>query len=295
MKKSVLTILGLAALATLPAAAADWSDTYLGYRTGNNFREPGIEASIQKQIITLDHVSGNSLGSNFFNVDMLKSDSNDPINNAAAASPKGAQEVYVAYRNNLSFSKMTKSKVAFGPVTDVEWTTGFDWNSKNTEFAPSVYKLILGPTLSFKVPGFLTVGLQYYKEWNHNSFGGFNGGNNNVVFDGTYQVNVAWGINAPIGPVPGKFKGFAAFTGPKGKDGSTVQTKLETLIDAYWMADISSLLGAKKGTWQLGPGVEYWNNKFGDPTFSKYADVNVAHAVANPRTLTTMVSIEYHF
>ena len=296
MKKLTLA-LGIAALA-LPVGAATWSDTNLGYRTGNNFREPGYQSSIQKQILYLTHVSGNSLGSNFFNVDMLKSDSNDPVNNAGGAGPeskKGAQEVYVTYRNNLSFSAMTGKKVEAGIIHDVEWTTGFDYNSKNTEFAPSVYKLMTGPTLSFKVPGFLTVGLQYYKEWNHNTFGTFTpGGHTNVTFDGTYQINAAWGINAPLGPVSGKFKGFAAFTGPKGKDGGLTDTKLETLIDMFWMADFSSALKAKKGTWQVGPGFEYWNNKFGDPTYQTVAETP-AFKTVNPKTTTMMVALEYHF
>jgi hypothetical protein len=295
MKKLTLAALGIIALASMPVTAATWSDTFLGYRTGPAFREPGYEAAIQKQILSLNYVGGNSLGSNFFNVDMLKSDSSDPINNVAPAAAKGAQEVYVAYRNNLSLSAIFKTKMEAGIIRDVEWTSGFDYNAKNTQFAPSVYKLMTGPTLSFKVPGFLTVGVQYYKEWNHNSYGAFAGGNNNVVFDGTYQINAAWGINAPIGPVSGKFKGFAAFTGPKGKDGSKVDTKLESLIDAYWMADFSGLVSAKKGTWQIGPGVEYWNNKFGDPAFTTSKDVNVAGAVVNPRCLTGMLAIEYHF
>jgi len=298
MKKFTLAALGIVALAAVPVSAATWSDTYLGYRTGNNFREPGYQSSIQKQIISLDGIYGNPLGSNFFNVDMLKSDQNDPVNNdqfAPASSPKGAQEVYVAYRNNLSFSALTKSKVEFGPVHDVEWTTGFDYNSKNTTFAPSVYKLITGPTLSFKVPGFLTVGLQYYKEWNHNGFGAFNPqGKANVVFDGTYQVNLAWGINAPLGPVSGKFKGFGTLTGTKGRDGSNVKTVPETLLDMYWMADFSSALGAKKGTWQFGPGFEYWNGKFGDPSYRTNKTTPAGFTV-NPTTTTAMLSLEYHF
>jgi len=290
MKTLTATALGLIALACLPATAATWSDTYVGYRTGNNFREPSIQQSISKQILSLDYVGGNSLGSNFFNVDMLKSDANDPVNNNNGGNAaKGAQEVYVAYRNNLSLSAIFGKKMEAGIIRDVEWTSGFDYNAKNTEFAPSVYKLMTGPTLSFKVPGFLTLGVQYYKEWNHNSFGGFNGGNNNVVFDATYQINAAWGINVPFG----KFKGFAAFTGAKGKAGDLTEMKPETLIDMYYMFDISGVVGAKKGTWQVGPGFEYWDNKFGVPT--KAVKSNPFDTTVNPKTTTVMLSLEYHF
>jgi len=292
MKKLTLAALGIIALAALPVSAATWSDTYLGYRTGNNFREPSIEKSVQKQIISLDGVYGNSLGSNFFNVDMLKSDANDPVNNNNGGNAaKGAQEVYVAYRNNLSFSAMTGKKVSAGIIRDVEWTTGFDWNAKNTTFAPSVYKLMTGPTLSFNVPGFATLGVQYYKEWNHNAFATSfgNTGNVNVVFKATYQINAAWGIDVPFG----KFKGFAAYTGTKGKTGDLIDTKAETLIDMYYMFDVSRVLSAKKGTWQIGPGFEYWDNKFGVPTKAKKD--NPFDATVNPKTTTAMVSLEYHF
>ncbi|MFZ1614303.1 MAG: hypothetical protein WAT51_09050, partial [Holophaga sp.] len=266
MKKLTLAALGLIALAAVPTYAADWSDTSLGYRTGNKFQEPGIPDAIKKDIFFLNHVSGYSLGSNFFNVDMLKSDSKDPAN---ATGSNGAQEVYVAYRHNLSLSKLFGTKLSGGILRDVEFTAGFDYNAKNTTFAPSVFKVMAGPTVSFQVPGFFTLGVLYYNEKNHNSFGGFaSGGQVNVSFDPTYQVAAAWGIDIPLGPVNSKFKGFGTYTGAKGKDGSAIDTKPETLVDMFWMIDASPVLGAKKGTWQIGPGFQYWNNKFGNATFA---------------------------
>ena len=292
MKKLTLTALALVALAAVPASAADWSDTFLGFRTGSKFQEPAIESAIKKDIYSLSHVSGNSLGSNFFNVDMLKSDLKDPAN---AAGSNGAQEVYVAYRNNLSLSKVFGTKMSGSILRDVEWTTGFDYNSKNTEFAPSVFKVMTGPTLAFQVPGFFTLGLLYYNEKNHNAFGGFTpGGHVNVSFDATYQIAAAWGIDVKVADVNTKVKGFGTYTGAKGKDGAQVDTKPETLVDIFWLADASPLLGAKKGTWQIGPGYEYWNNKFGDPTFATNA-ASGRFAGANPKTSCFMLALEYHF
>ena len=59
------------AVLSMASQAADWSDTSLGYRTGTKFQEPAIADSIKKDIFFLNHVSGNSLGSNFFNADLL--------------------------------------------------------------------------------------------------------------------------------------------------------------------------------------------------------------------------------
>ncbi|BDU78777.1 hypothetical protein [Mesoterricola sediminis] len=297
MKKLTLAALALAALAS-PASAAIWSDTCIGFRTGNDFQEPGIDKKIAKSIIFLNHVSGYTYGSNFFNVDMLKSDKNDPMNSAEpGASSGGAQEVYVAYRHNLSLSKVFNTKLEFGPVTDIEFTAGFDYNSKNTTFAPSVFKVVAGPTFSFKVPGFLTLSALYYKEKNHNAFGSYSksiGGWNDVSFDPAFRVAAAWGIKIPLGAVNTTFKGFGTYTTAKGIDGSGVPTAPETLIDTTWMFDISPVFRAKAGTWQLGPGYQYWNNKFRNPTYATWAETP-AGRVVNPRTSTFQVAIEYHF
>ena len=61
-----------------PASAADWSDTAISWRYGQRFREPFNPADIKKNIFALTHASGYKYGTNYFNVDLLQSDSNDP-------------------------------------------------------------------------------------------------------------------------------------------------------------------------------------------------------------------------
>ena len=303
MKKFTILALGLVALAALPASAAIWSDTSLGYRTSNQFTSDGFEGTHKKDIYSLTHVSGYSLGTNFFAVDMLKSDAGDPENNVALAkgsSARGAQEVFVTYNTTLSLGALNKTKITFGPVTDVGILGGFNFGAKNEAFASSTFAYLLGPTFSFKVPGFLNVGLQYYKESNHNAFAGFSSSPdaaNNVVFKGTYELNANWGINAALGSVNTQITGFLCYTGAKGKNGSGVDTKAETLLNAFWMFDASPVCGASKGTWQIGPGFEYWDNRFGDPTASTNASaLSISpNAVANPRTSALMAKVEFHF
>ncbi len=303
MRHPSLAALGVATLLALPAQAADWSDTYLGYRYGTAFQEPANPDSMAKNIFNLTHVSGYSLGGNFFSVDMLTSSATDPSNNAgtnANFQKQGAHEVYVSYKHNLSLGKVFKKKIDFGPVRGMDFSFGFDYAAKNTTFAPAVYKLMAGPTFNLKVPGFLNVSLLYYKEKNHNAFGGSKlplGGGTDVVFDPTYQVAAAWGIPVKLGDVNTSVKGFATFTGAKGKDGGGVDTKLESLMRAYWMVDVSPLLGTKKGTWQIGPGFEYWDNKFGGPTFATEAEAAASGtgSKVNPKTTCVMVALEIHF
>ena len=77
-------------------------------------------------------------------------------------------------------------------------------------------------------------------------------------------------------------------------DNPNVKTVTETLMDAYYMVDFSSLVGAKAGTWQIGPGFEYWNAKFGDPAYRTWANTPGGNVV-NPTTTALMAAIEYHF
>ena len=100
-----------------------------------------------------------------------------------------------------------------------------------------------------------------------------------------------------MGDVNSSVKGFFTYTGVKGKDGSGVPTKPETLMRAYWMFDISPVLGTKKGVWQVGPGFEYWDNKFGDPTFATVAEAHsyLPYAGVNPQTKCIMAALEVHF
>ena len=232
--------------------AADWSDTFVGYRYSSKFAEPAISGDISKNIFQLNHVSGYKYGTNFFNVDFLISDNKDP----AAGGGGGAQEVYAVYRHNLSLSKVSGVPMKFGVIRDVGITAGFDFSSKDTAFAPRVRKFVIGPTFSFDVPGFFDVSLLYRTERNHNGIVGAD-----VSFDPTYGVSAAWGIPFQMG-LPVVFKGFADFIGKKGKDGFGVETEPETLINASLMFDVGSLAGLKQAVF-VGPGYQYWNNKFG--------------------------------
>ena len=46
----------------------------------------------------------------------------------------------------------------------------------------------------------------------------------------------------------------------------------ETLCDTYLMFDVSNVFGRKNGAIFIGPGFEFWNNKFGAPNVTDYAN-----------------------
>ncbi len=272
--------LALLAAAALPLAAADWSDTFLGYRTSSEFREPGIDGTVAKNILQLSHVSGWAYGSNFFNVDMLMSDKGDP----AANGQSGANEVYVVYRGALSLGKLSGKDLGFGPVRDLSFTAGFDFNSKDNAFASKKRFLVFGPTLNFKAgSGFFDLGLWGCHEQNYNGIVG-----KSVDFKTTYTVTAAWGLPFQVGPVGAEFKGYANYVGAKGKDGFGVETKPETLANLSLLVDVSPVFGTKKKVY-AGLGYEYWNNKFGGQNSDAPAPAT------NRRVTAPMLQVQVHF
>ena len=137
------------------AVAAEWSDTSIGWRYGTKFREPVDSEDISKNILDFQHASGYKYGVNFFNIDLLMSDSKDP---SAGNSTAGAQEAYIVYRNTVNLSKVTGSEYKFAFVRDVGGTFGFDWNTKNdVGYSSKKRMLVAGPTLMMDVPGFLNI------------------------------------------------------------------------------------------------------------------------------------------
>jgi hypothetical protein len=253
---SLMTCAVLLSLSAGTASAADWSDNSVSYRYGSAFHEPGNDKDVKKNIFTFTHVSGFKYGSNFFNVDALVSDKNDPANNSTTS---GAQELYALYSNQLHYSKITGNKISFGPINDFAWTNRIDINSKNSAFASRVRKYITGPTIKFGGSlGWADLDFLSYKEKNYNGIVG-----KAVDFDLTYRVGTAWGLGFNAGPVPLKFNGWGTYTGSKGKDGFGAETKAETWINAFLMVDVGKMATGKGDTFLAGVGYEYIKNKFG--------------------------------
>jgi len=285
IKKSAILGCALIAAGLSAAHAADWSDTYIGYRYGTSFGEPFNNEDIAKNIFNLGHVSGYKYGTNFLNVDMLLSDSKDP---ASPGSSSGAQEIYVVYRHTLDLGKVTgrPESFKFGPIRGVGLTAGFDANTKDDAGYNSKKRmLVAGPTVMLDVPGFLNVSILQLWESNapYNKFS--HTATDRYDYDPHPMLNLAWGI--PIGSLPLSFEGYANFIASKGKNEFGGGTKPETNIDMQVMYDASSLLGASKNTAKIGLEYQYWRNKFGND--------HTGAAGSGAFAKTPMIRAEYHF
>ncbi len=274
----------IGATAAQTAQAADWSDTYIGYRTGTKFAEPFNNQDISKSIINFNHVSGYKYGTNFFNIDLLLSDNKDP---AGAGSRNGASEVYIVYRNTLEAGKVLGKPIKFGPVRDMGLTVGFDANTKtDAGYNSKKRMLVMGPTMMIDVPGFLNVGLVALWESNapYNTFS--NTSTPRYSYDVHPMLTAAWSI--PIGKDTGfAFEGFANFIASKGNNEFGGKTAAETNIDMQVMYDVGSPLGMGKNKLKIGLEYQYWKNKFGN-------DHNGA-AGTGAVAKTPMIRAQYHF
>jgi nucleoside-specific outer membrane channel protein Tsx len=273
-----------AASCALAAHAADWSDTSIGWRTGSKFAEPFNPNDIGKNILNVTHVSGYKYGSNFFNADVLFSDSKDP---AGAGSTNGAQEVYLVYRHTLDLEKLTGTAYKFGPVRGLGLTAGFDFNAKTDAGYNSKKRMVVaGPTLMMDVPGFLNVSLLALWESNapYNTFS--NTSTPRYSYDVHPMINLAWGIG--LGKDTGlSFEGFANFIASKGKNEFGGNTAAETNVDMQLMYDLRALTGGKPGAFKLGLEYQYWKNKFGNDSSGP--------AGSGAFAKTPMLRVEYHF
>ncbi len=282
-KVATALVAGAVALGTVLGAgmtsadAAEWSDTSIGYRYGTKFREPFNNEDISKNIIDLQHVSGYKYGTNFFNVDFLMSDSNDP-----GPGGTGAQEAYLVYRNTVNLSKVTGSEYKYGGIIrDFGGTFGFDWNTKNdVGYGSKKRMLVAGPTMMMDVPGFLNISVLAL--WESNAPVGIT---SRYEYDTHAMLDLAWGI--PIGSSPFSFQGYFDVIAPKGKDEFGGDTATETHFDAAIMLDVGQVLGGPKNTFKVGLEYEYWKNKFGNDHNGPAGDGAFAK--------TPMVRAEYHF
>jgi nucleoside-specific outer membrane channel protein Tsx len=266
------------------AIAAEWSDTSLSWRIGSRFAEPFNPLPIRKNIFALTHSSGYKYGSNFFNVDLLQSDSNDP---GSLTQRSGAQEAYVTYRNTLDIGKLRGEDLSFGPVSAVGATLGFDWNTKNdVGYNSRKRMLVAGPTLTWKTPGFLQTSLLLIHESNAPSgaFPPISEVSGRYTYKLHPMLSAGWGI--PVGN-GFKFEGYANLIAAKGRDEVGNQTGPETNIDMQLMYDVGPAMGSPKNMFRIGLEYQFWNNKFGNTAATTGG--------RGQRASTPMIRADVHF
>jgi hypothetical protein len=268
MKK--LTIAVMLASSVTAVQAADWSDTWVSYKFQNDAREPGNNNDITKNTIGFTHSSGYKYGSNFLNVDAIKSDSMDPAGtrqqgipqtNGQIGSAEGAQEIYITYRTHFEAGKVTGKPMAFGVIKDMALTAGLDINTKNNDNAGNKRMWVFGPTFMFKLDkGFFNVSTLVSQETNRGST--TTGQGRDITYEVAPMLSLGWNLPFQAG-LPAKFQGTFNVVGKKGKQVNGDETDTEYFSRSSVMWDVGTAMGLKNNTVWAGVGYEYWKNKFG--------------------------------
>jgi hypothetical protein len=280
-----------------PAPFFLFSDTTVSYRIETSATDPGSSAHFIKNIANLSHVDAYAYGTNFFSIDFLQSTGLDPAAPLVQCptattggctghylNGEGSLELYALYRGTLSGNALTHSKAfSLGPLKDISLSFGGDGESQNTAFAPNKRDIVGGLQVAFNVPGYLTVSVHAYKEWNHNGLaeclpGGGSGYNafclpsnpdyNNGTGEVSFRVTPEFelGYNQPLDftGLPLTISGFANFVMPKGKDGFGNNTHTEILNSNRLTLDLGKVAFNKPHLVDAFVGYKYWYDKFGN-------------------------------
>ncbi len=268
------------------------NDNRLTYAYQFTATAPGAADKTAKQVLAFTHFDVWAYGTNFINLDLLKSDSRDPaspclptvgVPNACA----GATEFYGLVRSTFGWNQIFNTKAfSVGPLNNISFEIGADVETENQFLAPAKKDFVAGLQFAFDLPykGFFNVAPLYYQEWNHNSFltpgfmpAGFTGlPDGNTHFHGTWAVEINYYMD--LGFLPENLQYFAVsgragFYGPKGDGtygGFTVpaSNKTRTEINSEPIRltfDASKLMWGPKYTHFVDVWVayRYWENKFG--------------------------------
>ena len=240
-----------------------------------------------KNVFSFTHFDVWAYGTNFLNIDLLKSPSVDP----AVGGGSGATEIYGLFRSTLGLNQLTGTKsFSMGMLSNVSLAFGADFNTENNDTAPAKKSLVAGLQFSFDLPYKLNLNVSplFYKEWNHNSaYAAVDGGA--TEFNGTWAVET--GYSVPVADLPLTLSGRFNVYGPKGTGSSleTAKTKTEINSEQRLTLDVGKMAyGASRADLvNVFVAYRYWQNKFG---------INHSSCPANSCTenaVTTGVSVKF--
>lgn len=285
-----VTFLGIALAScsvVVTAHAEEQSDTSLSYGFGTHFGEPYAGNDVTRNVLGITHHSDYKYGSNYFKGQVEMSDKHDA---AGPGTDSGGQDVSLSYRNTLSFGKVFGKPDAFGfgPVKDLGITAGFDFDNRDASYYESRKRTALvGPTVMFKVPGYLNASVlsAWESDAPYNKVTGIQSSRH--TYDAYPVLSVDWGIPFSLGSVGLSYEGNLSYAAAKGTNAFGDKTKPETNLDMRVMYDVGQWMGAGKDTVRLGLEYQYIHNEDGfdhNGPAGKGAD-----------TSTPLVRAEYHF
>lgn len=285
--------------------------------------QPGVTNKTAKQVYAFTHFDIWAYGTNFFNVDLTKSDHADPA--SPCGDPlrpimgcEGASEVYGLFRSTFGWNEIFATKAfSWGPLRDISFEIGADANTENRFFSAAKRDGVAGLQFAFDLPyqGFFNVAPLWYKEIGRSVFTqcGYLGAAGQVpgvscLADGNREFKSTWAVEInyymPLGFLPQNLQYFAisgraGFYGPKGSEnGQIAGTKTKTEINSEPIRltfDASKLVWGPKYTHfvDLWVAYRYWENKFGLDHSKSFACTVAAAGSCTEKSLYSGITVKF--
>ncbi|WP_213774303.1 hypothetical protein [Bradyrhizobium sp. dw_78] len=262
-----------------------------------------LDGHTAKQVYSFTHFDVWAYGTNFINLDLLKSDHNDPASpctNVGATivgdseTCAGAAEFYGLIRSTFGWNQLfSTNQFTMGPLHNISFEVGADGETENSFLAPNKKDIVAGLQFAFDLPykGYIDIAPLYYQEWNHNAFlapglvgsgcltptGACTGiADGNTRFDATWALEINYYMDLGFLPENMQYfaiSGRAGFYGPKGGGapiGTAIQasnaTKTEINSEPIRLTfDMGKAIWGAKYSHEVDTWVayRYWENKFG--------------------------------
>lgn len=258
------------------------NDNRLTYAYIFHGTDPGVTGDTAKQTYAFTHFDAWAYGTNFLNISMFKSDQNDPANGCKGPGQgcSGATEVYGVLRSTFGFNQIFDTHAfTIGPLHNVSFEIGSDFNTENNPFAPNKRSLFAGLQFALDLPykGYVDLAPMLYKELNHNSFvegPALPSGQIGYNLTWAFEVNYYMDLGFLPAYLPLSVSGNASIRGPKGPQASpipfsipaNIQTKTEIYSEPIRLTlDVGRLAWGDKYSHEVDLWVayRYWQNKFG--------------------------------
>jgi hypothetical protein len=261
-----------------------------------------VNGSTAKSVYSFTHFDVWAYGTNFFGINLFKSDHNDPsgpcinsgvLPSGATAGCSGATEFFGLIRSTYGWNEIFNTKMfSQGPLHNISFEIGAEGETENTFLAPNKRAFVAGLQFAFDLPykGYFNVAPLAYKELNHNAFnqcGLFGAGTPGVTCnpDGESNFNTTWAVEInyymDLGFLPESINYFAisgraGFYGPKGDANSLPLNSGVGVASTATKTELNSepirlTFDASKAIW--GPkyaqfvttwvSYRYWQNKYG--------------------------------
>lgn len=244
-----------------------------------------VNGKTTKQLFSFTHFDAWEYGTNFLNIDFIKSGWNDPANTLSPgcsgvnnlSNCAGATEFFGVARSTFGLNKILNTNAfTIGPMRNVSLEVGANYSTKNSTFAPATRAIVGGLQFAFDLPykGYLNVSPMIYKEWNHSAFVGLSG---EQEYNPTWLLEINYHMNLGFLPENMRYfsvSGIASIYGPKGNENGpnnpfvpgSVPTKTEIFSEPIRLTfDAGSAIWGKRYAHGLDLWVawRYWENKFG--------------------------------